>query len=144
MTPGKAEVPARSVCTATRETALTDIPAGAARTTRALEQHLDHYFGLVGPQFEGRIKPAVADGYLAYVPSPRRGLNTLTFHAAAQALRFSLLLTYRLTVCLIADHGGCAEFLGAMPEYLAPSQDAFRIVPLGVGYADPTDSTSVT
>ena len=36
------------------------------------ENSLYDYFGLVGPQFEGRINPAVADGYWASAPASRR------------------------------------------------------------------------
>jgi hypothetical protein len=55
------------------------------------------YFGLVGPQFEGRIKPAAADGYWVYVPPLASGEYTLKFEAVA-AGGFSLNVTYFLTI----------------------------------------------
>ena len=38
-------------------------------------------FGATGPQFTGRIKPAVADGYWAILPPPTPGLHVLNFTA---------------------------------------------------------------
>jgi hypothetical protein len=55
------------------------------------------YFGLVGPQFEGRIKPAVADGYWAYIPPLPPGEYLLEF-GGATSLGFSLNVTYFLTI----------------------------------------------
>ena len=55
------------------------------------------YFGLVGPQFEGRIKPAVADGYWVYVDPLRRGKYVLKFGVEAVG-GFSLNVTYNLTI----------------------------------------------
>jgi hypothetical protein len=55
------------------------------------------YFGLTGPQFQGRIKPAVADGYWAYIPPPPPGPHTLEFNSA-NSDGFSLHVTYHLTV----------------------------------------------
>lgn len=37
------------------------------------------YFGLFGPQFEGRIKPAVSDGYWSYIPPLSPGNYVLHF-----------------------------------------------------------------
>jgi hypothetical protein len=34
------------------------------------ENSLYDYFGFLGLQFEGRIKPVVSDGYWAYIPPP--------------------------------------------------------------------------
>jgi hypothetical protein len=61
------------------------------------ENSIYDYFGLVGPQFEGRIKPAVADGYWAYIPPPSPGKHVLKFHSADNT-GFSLNVTYNLTV----------------------------------------------
>jgi hypothetical protein len=55
------------------------------------------YFGQVGPQFEGRIKPAVADGYWSYIPPPTPGQHTLHF-TSATSTGFKLEVTYNLTV----------------------------------------------
>jgi len=54
------------------------------------------YFGLSGPQFEGRIKPAVADGYWAILSPPTPGQHELNFTAESTA-GFSLNVTYHLT-----------------------------------------------
>lgn len=61
------------------------------------ENSIYAFFGLTGPQFEGRIKPAVADGYWAYVPPPSPGQHELKFESASSA-GFSLNVTYHLTV----------------------------------------------
>ena len=61
------------------------------------EDSIYDYFGLVGPQFEGTIKPAVADGYWAYIPPPSVGSHTLNFQSVATT-GFSLNVTYELTV----------------------------------------------
>ena len=63
------------------------------------ENSIYDFFGLAGPQFEGRIKPAVADGYWAYIPPPTPGTHTLEIHSASSA-GFSLNVTYHLTVGL--------------------------------------------
>ena len=55
------------------------------------------YFGLSGPQFEGRVKPAAADGYWAYIPPPSPGEHLLTFQSE-NSLGFSLDVTYILTI----------------------------------------------
>lgn len=55
------------------------------------------YFGLVGPQFEGRIKPVVADGYWAVLPPPAAGSHVLRF-TATSSIPFSLDVTYVLTI----------------------------------------------
>jgi hypothetical protein len=57
------------------------------------------YFGppFIGPQFEGRVKPAVSDGYWAYVPPPTPGLHTVEF-SGANSSPFSLHVVYHLTV----------------------------------------------
>jgi hypothetical protein len=60
------------------------------------ENSIYDYFGSVGPQFEGTIKPAVADGYWAYIPPPSPGNYLLNFHSTAPG--FSLDVTYNLTV----------------------------------------------
>jgi hypothetical protein len=54
-------------------------------------------FGLVGPQFEGTIKPVAADGYWAYLPPPSPGEHKLEFESASSS-GFSLKVTYNLTV----------------------------------------------
>jgi hypothetical protein len=38
------------------------------------------YFGLVGPQFEGTVKPVCSDGWWAYVPALSAGAHTIHFH----------------------------------------------------------------
>jgi hypothetical protein len=60
------------------------------------EDSIYEFFGLVGPQFEGTIKPAVADGYWAYIPPPPAGSHTLNIQSVAPG--FSLNVTYDLTV----------------------------------------------
>jgi hypothetical protein len=63
------------------------------------ENSLYDYFGLVGPQFEGRIKPAVADGYWAYIPPLPPGEYILEFGGTGTSSGgFSLNITYRLTI----------------------------------------------
>jgi len=55
------------------------------------------YFGLIGPQFRGRIKPAVGDGYWVYIAPLPPGGYTLEF-AAADSSGFSLHVKYLLTI----------------------------------------------
>jgi hypothetical protein len=55
------------------------------------------YFGLVGPQFEGTVKPAVTDGYWSYIPPLPTGSHVVEF-GGANTLGFSLNVTYNLTV----------------------------------------------
>jgi hypothetical protein len=62
------------------------------------ENSIYEYFGLVGPQFEGRIKPVVADGYWAYIPPPSPGEHILEFDSAAASTGFELHVTYLLTI----------------------------------------------
>jgi hypothetical protein len=59
------------------------------------DNSLYDYFGLVGPQFEGRIKPVVADGYWAYIPPPAPGKYELKFSATGPV---ALDVTYHLTI----------------------------------------------
>jgi len=61
------------------------------------EHSIYDYFGQVGPQFEGRVKPAVADGYWAYLPPPTPGAHVLKFQSA-NSLGFTLDVTYNLTI----------------------------------------------
>ena len=61
------------------------------------ENSLYDYFGQVGPQFEGRIKPVVSDGWWASIPPPTPGLHTVEIISANSA-GFSLNITYTLTV----------------------------------------------
>jgi len=61
------------------------------------ENSIYAFFGLTGPQFEGRVKPAVADGYWAYIPPPSPGQHELKFESANDT-GFSLHVTYHLTV----------------------------------------------
>jgi hypothetical protein len=61
------------------------------------ENSLYDFFGLVGPQFEGRIKPAVADGYWAYIPPPPPGEYVLEI-TSADSSGFSLHVKYFLTI----------------------------------------------
>jgi hypothetical protein len=61
------------------------------------ENSVYSYFGLFGPQFEGRIKPAVADGYWAFVPPPSSGEHILHFHSPI-GTTFEVDVTYTLTV----------------------------------------------
>jgi hypothetical protein len=67
------------------------------RYTVADENSLYDYFGLVGPQFKGTIKPVVADGYWVYIPPLPSGDYTLEFGGAG-AEGFSLNVTYHLTI----------------------------------------------
>lgn len=62
------------------------------------ENTLYDAFELFGPQFEGRIKPAVADGYWAYIPPLPPGEYTLEIHSAASSTGFSVNVIYNLTV----------------------------------------------
>ena len=62
------------------------------------ENSIYDYFGLFGPQFEGRIKPAVADGYWAVVPPLPPGRHVLHFHSADPSTGFMLDVTYRLRI----------------------------------------------
>jgi len=61
------------------------------------ENSIYAFFGLTGPQLEGRVKPAVADGYWAYIPPPSPGQHELKFESANDT-GFSLHVTYHLTV----------------------------------------------
>jgi hypothetical protein len=61
------------------------------------ENSIYDYFGSVGPQFEGRIKPAIADGYWAYVPPLTPGHHVLKF-ASTNSSGFQLDVTYNLTI----------------------------------------------
>jgi len=58
------------------------------------EDSLYDYFGLVGPQFEGTIGPAVADGYWAVIPPLETGDHVLRIAAPD----FSIAITYFLTI----------------------------------------------
>ena len=53
---------------------------------------------LIGPQFVGRIKPAVSDGYWASIPPPTPGVVHTLVITAANSNGFSLNVTYKLTV----------------------------------------------
>jgi hypothetical protein len=55
------------------------------------------FFELVGPQFEGTVKPAVGDGYWSYIPPPAPGQHVLKFRSA-NVNDFTLDVTYHLTV----------------------------------------------
>jgi hypothetical protein len=46
------------------------------------ENRLYAYIGEFGPQFDGTIKPAVADGYWAYIPPLAPGAYVVKFGAA--------------------------------------------------------------
>ena len=61
------------------------------------ENSLYDYFRLFGPQFEGTIGPAVADGYWAVIPPLAPGEYTLEIESAAQG-GFMLDVTYILTI----------------------------------------------
>jgi hypothetical protein len=61
------------------------------------ENSIYDYFGLFGPQFEGRIKPAVSDGYWVYVPPLQPGNYLLEF-GGANSSGFSTNATYHLTI----------------------------------------------
>jgi hypothetical protein len=60
------------------------------------ENSIYDFLGAVGPQFEGTIKPAVSDGYWAYIPPLAPGSYVLHFTAANPG--FNLDVTYNLTV----------------------------------------------
>ena len=62
------------------------------------ENSIYDYFDLSGPQFEGTINPAVADGYWAYLPPPSPGMHTLEFSSHNESDTFSLHVIYNLTV----------------------------------------------
>jgi hypothetical protein len=67
--------------------------------TLPAENSVYDYFGLFGAQFEGRIKPAVADGYWAVVPPPSPGSHVLHFHSQiGDPPSFVVDITYNLTV----------------------------------------------
>jgi len=55
------------------------------------------YFGLTGPQFEGRVKPAVSDGYWAYIPPLSDGHHTVEI-TSENSSGFKLHVVYDLTV----------------------------------------------
>jgi hypothetical protein len=61
------------------------------------ENSIYDHFAPLAPQFEGRIEPAVADGYWAYIPPPSVGTHELKFESANNT-GFSLNVTYELTV----------------------------------------------
>jgi len=61
------------------------------------ENSLYEYFGLVGPQFEGRVNPSVADGYWVFIPPLPAGDYTLAF-AGANSSGFNVNVTYYLTI----------------------------------------------
>ena len=60
------------------------------------------YFGLIGPQFKGTIKPAVDDGYWVEVPPLPPGEYTLEFGGSSPG--FSLNVKYFLTIHHIPVH----------------------------------------
>jgi hypothetical protein len=60
------------------------------------ENSLYDYFGLVGPQFEGTIGPAVGDGYWAVIPPLAPGDYVLEIESAAPG--FTIDVTYNLTI----------------------------------------------
>jgi hypothetical protein len=62
------------------------------------ENSLYDYFGLVGPQFEGRIRPAVSDGYWVYIPPLPAGEYVLEFGGGISSIGFSVNVTYFLTI----------------------------------------------
>ena len=51
------------------------------------ENSIYDFFGAVGPQFEGRIKPAVSDGYSAYIPPPLPGSTTYLHRRQRERVR---------------------------------------------------------
>jgi hypothetical protein len=61
------------------------------------ENSIYDYFGMVGPQFEGWIKPAVSDGYWAVIPPLPPGDYVLSFGATSSS-GFNLNVVYFLTV----------------------------------------------
>ena len=61
------------------------------------ENSVYDYFGLEGPQFQGRIKPAVSDGYWVYIPPLPPGDYLLEFGGAIPPA-FSINITYNLTI----------------------------------------------
>jgi hypothetical protein len=61
------------------------------------EDGIFDYFGLFGPQFEGRIKPAVSDGYWSVIPALPAGEYVLEF-GGEKTDGFSVAVTYFLTV----------------------------------------------
>jgi hypothetical protein len=65
--------------------------------TLPAENSIYEYFGLIGPQFEGTVKPAVSDGYWAVIPPLPPGEYLLQF-GGANSSGFSNEVTYYLTV----------------------------------------------
>lgn len=62
------------------------------------ENSIYDYFGLFGPQFEGRIKPAVADGFWAYIAPLPPGEYILEFGGGVSSAGFSLNVVYFLSI----------------------------------------------
>jgi hypothetical protein len=63
------------------------------------EDSIYDWFEQFGPQFEGRIKPAVADGYWAVIPPPAPGEHELVIHSQiGDPPVFVVDVTYHLTV----------------------------------------------
>jgi hypothetical protein len=61
------------------------------------ENSIYDYLGLVGPQFEGTVKPVVSDGYWAVIPPLAPGEYVVEFGGAITGV-FSVNVTYLLTV----------------------------------------------
>jgi hypothetical protein len=61
------------------------------------ENSVYDYFGLLGPQFEGRVQPVVSDGYWVSIPPLPAGQYVLEF-GGANSGGFSLHVVYNLTV----------------------------------------------
>jgi hypothetical protein len=83
---------------------LNDVPVEVFRTksptfdyTLPDENSIYEYFGLVGPQFEGRVKPSVGDGYWCFIPPLPSGSYVLEFEGA-NSFGLSLSVTYFLSI----------------------------------------------
>jgi hypothetical protein len=61
------------------------------------ENSIYAYFGLIGPQFEGRVKPSVGDGYCCLIPPLAPGSYVLEF-AGSSSLGFDVHVTYSLVI----------------------------------------------
>ena len=61
------------------------------------ESSIYAYFGFVGPQFEGRVKPSVADGYWCFIPPQAAGSYVLEF-AGSSPPDFDIHVTYSLII----------------------------------------------
>jgi hypothetical protein len=62
------------------------------------ENSIYAYFGLIGSQFEGRVKPSVADGDWVSIPPLPPGTHILTFGGSKTGAGFGLNVLYFLSI----------------------------------------------